>query len=264
MNRGSVRDDCRSWANLFNGVVTFRRARYHGVMEVPRCSSWNALIAAVGVFMIVLAGLSSGAVADEFTLVTFDTSDGGTIEAALFKADSAQVVVMAHGAVFNKESWYPLAKEIQAKGVDVLSIDFRGYGNSKAKRSSDKHLDIIGAVEYLKLAGYKSVGLLGGSMGGTAVLRALDSSPDPVITKAVLLAPAGGPSITQPNIEKLFIVSEGDRVASSTRKLHEQSSSPKEIEVFSGSSHAQHLFKTEHAPALTKRIVTFLVTKPTQ
>jgi hypothetical protein len=52
---------------------------------------------------------STPVMAQSFSLVTFDTADGGRIEAAWFAAGKNKAVIFAHGAIYNKESWYFLA-----------------------------------------------------------------------------------------------------------------------------------------------------------
>ena len=85
---------------------------------------------------------------NNFDIVQFNTEDGGKIEAALFKANSAKIIIYAHGAIFDKESWYFLAEEFQKKNIAGLSIDFRGYGNSKSGKTTNKWYDILGAINY--------------------------------------------------------------------------------------------------------------------
>ena len=210
---------------------------------------------------VIVAGLllSLGCSAEEaFEVVAFPTADGGLIEAALFAAEGDRAAVFAHGAVFDKESWYPQAERLQKAGVTALSIDFRGYGNSKAGTAAEKYHDILGAVAFLEAKGFEKIAVVGGSMGGAAVLRALAHSDSKAIVKAVLLAPAGGDPIASTTISKLFIVSEGDRLAATVQRLHEASTKPKELKVYPGNAHAQHLFKTEHAEDLMKRIIKFI------
>lgn len=195
---------------------------------------------------------------EDFEIVSFSTSDGGSIEASMFPADGKRVAILAHGAVFDKESWYPLCESLQTAGVNALSIDFRGYGNSTAGSSSDKSLDVLGAIAYLEAQGFDDIAVIGGSMGGAATLDALAKTNSTSITKAVLLAPAGGAPIANEQIDKLFIVAEGDRLSTRVKSLHDESTSPKQLKVYDGDAHAQHLFKTEHADDLTKTIVDFL------
>ncbi len=58
--------------------------------------------------------------------------------------------------------------------------------------------------------------------------------------------------------DKLFIVSEGDRLSDSVRSQFQKAPEPKRLEILKGSAHAQHIFKTDQAEKLEKLIVDFL------
>ena len=208
------------------------------------------------VFFAVLS--SPKAMAQAYELVNFSTEDGGKIEASFFKADNSKAVIFAHGAIFNKESWYFLAEEFQRKGVSALSIDFRGYGNSTSGTTSKKMYDILGAISYLKEQSFTDINVVGGSMGGAAVLLALSNNSTP-IHKVVLLAPAGGPAIESTTTDKLFVVSENERMFNRVMTIFESSADPKQIKVYPGDTHAQHLFKTDVRDELIERIINFII-----
>ena len=226
---------------------------------VPHRYPSTAAARAGAAFVVAALLVSLGCSAeDAFEVVTFPTTDGGLIEAALFDAEGDRAAVFAHGGIFNKESWYPQAERLQQAGVAALSIDFRGYGNSKAGTAPEKYHDVLGAVAFLEAKGFEKIAVVGGSMGGAAVLRALAHSDSTSIVKAVLLAPSGGDPIASATISKLFVVSEGDRHVGTAKRLHAASADPKELKVYPGDAHAQHLFKTGHAEDLTNRIVKFI------
>jgi len=210
------------------------------------------------VLAVVAVMSSPKAIAQTYELVNFGTQDGGEVEAAMFKADSSKVVVFAHGAIFNKESWYFLAEDFQRRGVAALSIDFRGYGNSTAGRTSKKMYDILAAVSYLKAQGFSDINIIGASMGGAAVLAALHSDPASV-RKVVLLAPAGGPAIASTAIDKLFVVSENERMFKGVMAIYNASAEPKQVQIYPGKAHAQHLFKSNVRDGLIERITSFIV-----
>lgn len=201
---------------------------------------------------------SATASADLYELVDFRTEDGGEIEASFFSASNNKAVVFAHGAIFNKESWYFLAEEFQRKGISALSIDFRGYGGSIPGSSPKKMYDILGAISYLKDQGFTEINIIGASMGGAAVLLALDNNIIP-INKVVMLAPAGGPAIISTASDKLFIVSEKERMFSAVMTIYNASAEPKQIRVYPGNAHAQHLFKTDVRDELIEYIVNYIV-----
>lgn len=199
------------------------------------------------------------AATDGYKLISYTTEDGGVIEASFFEGDKDFVVLFAHGAIFNKESWYFMAERLQNVGVPSLSIDFRGYGNSKKGNTNNRSLDILGAVNYLKEKGFKKIAIVGGSMGGAAVLNALEIKTDDVICRIALLAPAGGPAIRHKSVKKLFVVSKEERLFLRVNKIYDESTQPKELKVYSGSFHAQNMFKSEYNEELTNLIINFLI-----
>jgi len=195
--------------------------------------------------------------AQSFDLVKFDTQDGGSIEAAWFAAGQHKAVIFAHGAIYNKESWYFLAEAFQQQGIAALAIDFRGYGNSKAGSSPQKMYDILAAVAWLKQQGFDDISIVGASMGGAAVLAALAQETVP-ISKVVLLAPAGGPALASTSTDKLFVVSRDEGLYDRVMAIYEASSEPKAIQVYPGDAHAQHLFDTAEREDLIRRITGFI------
>ncbi len=194
---------------------------------------------------------------EKFTLVRFTTEDGGTIQGAFFKAGATKAIVFAHGAVFDKESWYFLAEKFQQQNVASLAIDFRGYGKSKAGSTNKKMYDIIGAVIYLQQQGFTEINIIGGSMGGAAVLAAWSFIKAPV-SKVVLLAPAGGRPIKSTSTDKLFVVSKDEGLYDRVQEIYAGSAEPKQIKVFPGSAHAQHMFKAGYADELVALILAFI------
>lgn len=205
--------------------------------------------------LIALAGATLGA---EFEEVSFKTSDGGEIFANLY-GEGSRAVVLAHGAVFNKESWHLQAMALKERGLKALAVDFRGYGKSTAgKKGRTLSLDVLAAIDYLKSQGAETVSIVGGSMGGRASAEASVASKPGDIYRIILLA---HPPIDSPNEikgDKLFIVSEGDRLAASVQSQYKKAAKPKRLEILEGSAHAQHIFKTNQAEKLTNLIFDFL------
>ena len=191
--------------------------------------------------------------------VAFPTSDGGEIHAHLY-GEGDHAVVLAHGAVFDKESWTPLATKLAEADLKVLAIDFRGYGRSRPGSEGEaRYLDVLAAISYLKEQGTSRVSVVGASMGGGAVARAGVLVGPGEIDRLILLAP-----VAIPNPEKLhanrivYLTAEGDPSLSRTRQQYERAPEPKTLEVLSGDAHAQHLFKTDHSQALVDLILAAL------
>ncbi len=212
---------------------------------------------AVGLFGAVFV-----AVAADFREVSFATADGATIYANLY-GQGGSAVVLAHGAVFNKESWDPLARNLAADGHTVMAIDFRGYGKSKGKGRAS-YEDVLGAVRYLRKHGASTVSVVGGSMGGYASAQASIHSQPGEIDRLVLLASSSPGDAGKLKGAKFFIVSEGDGLKDGVVTQHRRARDPKQLLVLPGSAHAQHIFKTPQGAALVKAIRDFLRPRPVE
>jgi len=216
-------------------------------------------IALIWVVTTVVVGGGARAESGQPTEVSFPTADGGEIHALLY-GSGEHGVVLAHGGVFDKESWAPLAPHLAEAGLRVLAIDFRGYGLSKpGSQGKTLYLDVLAAISYLKAHGATRVSVLGASMGGGAVGRAAVMTGPGEIDRLILLAP-----VAIPNPEKMhashivYITTEGDPSVDRTRSQYERAPEPKGIESLPGNAHAQHIFKTDQSDALVELIVTAL------
>ncbi len=193
-----------------------------------------------------------------FREVSFATSDGGRVFANLYGTGD-HGVVLAHGAIFDKESWSKQAEILVTAGFRVLAIDFRGYGKSKAGTEGNRlELDVLAAVSYLRDNGAKRVSVVGGSMGGGAAAQAAVKAKEGQIDRLVLLAhsPVSRPEKMTGN--KLFIVSNGDSSKRSVQQQYETAADPKKLVIMPGDAHAQHIFKTKYSKQLMDHILTGL------
>ncbi len=208
---------------------------------------------------ILLGSAGSGVSAQEFEEISFSTADGGTIYGNLY-GDGQHAVLLAHGAVFDKESWDELAQELSAAGYQALAIDFRGYGKSTAGRSGNSlYQDVLAGIRYLHSAGSEQVSVIGASMGGGAVAQASVVVEPGEIDKLILLA--GVPIATPERIQgdKLFIVSRGDSLLDAVEGQFARAGEPKELTVLAGSDHAQHIFRSRRrGEELTAAIMAWL------
>ncbi len=202
---------------------------------------------------LVVALLASAPSITQPRLVTFDTADGGRIQAHLY-AGGERSVVLAHGMVFNKESWAPQAERLAAAGYTVLAIDFRGYGESVGGSNSRAlYEDVLGGVRFLKGRGLASVSVIGGSMGGGAAAAAAGMAEPGEIDKLILLSgtPIGGIEGIK-SAATLFVVSEGEGMANQVEDQYQRAPGPKRLELLPGNAHAQHIFKTEQSDPLIR------------
>lgn len=206
-----------------------------------------------------LGAVGSSVSAQGFEEISYPTSDGGLVYGNLY-GGGQHAVLLAHGAVFDKESWDGLAQDLLAEGHQVLAIDFRGYGKSKAGRSGNAlYQDVLAGIRYLHDEGSERVSVIGASMGGGAVAQAAVVVEPGELDKLILLAgvPISTPERMQGN--KLFIVSRGDSLRNAVESQYERAGEPKELTVLAGSAHAQHIFRSRKSgEELTAIIVAWL------
>lgn len=217
---------------------------------------------------VLLAGSPAGSTeAVTAQPVSFVTRDGALIHADLYGAGD-HGVVLAHGGRFDKESWRQQVPHLVGAGFRVLAIDLRGYGESRAPAGSspdegDRHLDVLGAVEYLREAGATTVSVVGASMGGDYAAEAAEADPDEIDRLVLLAAGAYTPLVTT-KARKLFIMSRDDVIGDNEPRLprirsrYEEASEPKELILLEGSAHAQYLFETDQGDRLMREILSFL------
>jgi len=225
-------------------------------MEVDMKQFTRRLAIVVGLFALISITHAAQSPKD----VSFPTADGGRVDADLY-GSGTHGVVFAHGAIFNKQSWAPLAKRIAGQGYRALAIDFRGYGKSRAGNNPRAlYLDVMAAVRWLHKQGVEEVDVVGGSMGGGAAGEAATRLKPGEINKLVLLSAM---PIDRPEDLKaksiLFIASRNEGLASTVREQYWRAPEPKKLILLDGSAHAQNIFDTGQAQNLSDDIVNFLV-----
>lgn len=216
------------------------------------------LFAGLGLFAVVFTASAASSPQD----ISIATADGGMIDADLY-GQGAQGVVFAHGAIFNKQSWAPLARRLAALGFRALAIDFRGYGKSRAgSEGSALDQDVIAAVRWMHAHGVQSVSVVGGSMGGGAAGEAATEVKHGEIDKLILLSPM---PIEHPEQLKanaiLYIASRDEGLASTVQQQFAQAPQPKQLVLLDGSAHAQNIFATAQSQRLSDTIVQFVTGK---
>ncbi len=202
------------------------------------------------VVMLAGVGLMTTLEGAELREVSFTAADGAVIYANEYGAGE-RAVVLAHGMVFDKESWDAQARALAADGFRVLAIDFRGYGKSKGPGGRQSlHEDVLGALRYLRESGATSVSLVGASMGGGAVGRAAAGVRPGEVDRVILLAavPIEHPERMQGR--KLFLATKGDGLYDRVVEQYEKAKEPKRLETLAGEAHAQHIFRTDQGPRL--------------
>lgn len=183
-----------------------------------------------------------------FQEVTIELAGNAATKADYFAGKNPRAVIFAPGAMFSKESWHFLAARFQDLGIGSIALN------------SGSSPDLLNGLAFLKAKGVQKIAIIGASAGGAGVLYTLRDTPDPLVDKVVLLAPAGGPPLQNNIIRKLFIVAEDDMISSSAEvyKLYKSSSDPKLYRELKGSDHAQRLFDSKEKENMVQLIIQFI------
>jgi pimeloyl-ACP methyl ester carboxylesterase len=199
--------------------------------------------------------------------VYLTAEDGGKVCADSY-GHAEKAVVLAHGGRFTKESWRPQARELMAKGFQILAIDFRGFGCSTGPGEKDFdtapfYNDVLAAVHNLKIHGANTVSVVGGSFGGSASGDASIKASKGTIDRIVFLGSAPNLPAAGLKSRTLFLVAQNDANSGGLRlpgiqSQYQQAPQPKELIVLPGSAHAQFLFATNQAGRVMQEILRFL------
>ena len=187
--------------------------------------------------------------------IRYDAAEGGRIEADLYPG-GAHGVLLAHGKVFDKDSWAERATGLQGAGYTVLAPNFRGYGESTGDGAPKTYAaDVAGGLAALRARGCGPVSVIGGSMGAIAAAEAAIAGLAGEVALLMLLSPrqmsapedlAGG--------HVAFVVSEDEDCAADVRAMYDACTAEKSLEVYPGAAHAQFLFDSDQAEALNQLI----------
>jgi len=203
-------------------------------------------------------------VADE--PVRFETTDGVAISGHLYSAGGPKrkVAVLAHEFPRDQTAWTGFAQELANRGIDALTFDFRGYGETGGDKDVSKiDLDLEAAVRFIGSRDYPQVYIFGASMGGTAALKvAARLELAGVVTLSAptdfmgLDARDDVANVAEP---KLFTAARGDDGAPAAVDYFMQHSlQPKLSVIFDASEHGTDLLRGQSGNLLKKQIYDFL------
>lgn len=204
--------------------------------------------------------------------VTFESSDGVTLEGRLF-GDGSTGVVLSHMQPADQRSWFAFANRLADEGYLVLTYDFRGYCPGGEGGCSQGELqipaiwqDVLGAMDFIRSQGATTVALVGASMGGTASLVAAGQEGTDVAVVITLSAPASieglnadAALLQRVDANKLFIAGVGDTsAAASAEQLYEIAPPPKRPEIVPADDHGTDLLTGSRGEAVQRIIETYL------
>ena len=122
--------------------------------------------------------------------------DGTTLAASWYEANSNITIVLLHGVKSNRSEMENIAQMIQDQvGINVLSVDLRGHGNSGGTRGDIQYIgqyedDLADIVTILrKERPNETIIISGHSMGGGIVMRYASRNDVPKADAYLLFAP---------------------------------------------------------------------------
>jgi len=207
--------------------------------------------------------------AEAQTKVSFNARDGWVITADVY-GTGPRGLVLVHGGRLTKESWRTQAEQFRAAGFHVIALDLRGFGQSRpapmVSASEDrKELDVVAAVNYLRLHGAARVSLMGGSMGGDAAADAAVILGHGAVEHLVLLSSAGGQTPERITVGKLLVVAaRDDQRSNGVRRFpdiqagYDRIVAPKSMLVVEGTAHGQAIFDSPDGPRVIEDVLRFL------
>ena len=206
--------------------------------------------------------------------VTFESSDGVTLDGRLFGPDDAPAgVVLAHMSPSDQSSWFDFAERLGREGYRVLTFNFRGYcpggeaGCSEGERApSDIWQGVEGAIGELRDRGVLRIGLVGASMGGTASLVAASKEGTDVDAIVTLSAPtafegldANAEVLAQVPGAKLFIAGHEDAAAAAAvDALYAETLQPKRPLILTTGDHGSDILTGNQAGVASTEIINWL------
>ncbi|WP_370627262.1 alpha/beta hydrolase [Pontibacter sp. HSC-14F20] len=116
--------------------------------------------------------------------ITIPAADGVLLHGLLFKADATKgLVFYLHGNAGSVASWGWVHQAYTALGYDVFVLDYRGYGKSQGKISSERQFYDDAEAAFLEVAGRYSGQqiIVAGYSIGTAAAARLSSLHTPTL-----------------------------------------------------------------------------------
>jgi pimeloyl-ACP methyl ester carboxylesterase len=198
--------------------------------------------------------------------VRFETPDGAAISGHVYSSGGPKqkAVVLAHEFPKDQTAWTAFAQKLAAMGIDALTFDFRGYGETRGAFDSAKlDIDLEYAARFIASRDYAQVYIIGASMGGTAAIKVAArleiaglvtvSAPDFFME---LDAREDIAAVTEP---KLFVAAEDDGGAPDAVEFFaQQAQAPFDSIIFPGEEHGTDILLGEAGADLETALLAFL------
>jgi pimeloyl-ACP methyl ester carboxylesterase len=191
------------------------------------------------------------------SLIHFRATDGTRLDGALVGSGRTGVVLL-HQYPNNLCGFWPYAVYLAGKGLRVLDIDLRCFGESACPVNAKGSVmdDVAGAVAELRRRGASSVALVGASAGASTALIAgakLGTKVSSVVSLSgerdlILVMGASGPADAVPLVKHLvsptlFVVATNDRTTTveETQAMYAATAAKdKRLEILQGPYEGDH------------------------
>ncbi len=204
-----------------------------------------------------------------FEEVRFTAEDGVDLAATLFGQGDVAVLLLHMGSGgATQKSWHPFARVLAQNGYAVLTLDFRGRGESRGRLLPRLLLyDARAAVEFLRGRGYSRFVCMGASMGGTTCMcLAREVALEGYVVISSTMSLWGPPTevneeeLAQLTMPKLYVYGTKDAsaVVMDMKDMHRASAYPKQLIQYRDAAHGTDLFLTPYGDALRQALLDFL------
>lgn len=109
------------------------------------------------------------------------------------KEKTKSIIILTHGFTSNKDRprFIKTAEAFVREGFAFLRYDLGGSGESdEAPVTVENQVkDVKAAIKYVRNRGYKKIGLIGASLGGSASVKAYDEGIGPIVLWSSVIAP---------------------------------------------------------------------------
>jgi len=186
-------------------------------------------------------------------VVSFRTEDGIELSGRLFGPRHAEAgIVLAHGATVDQSSWFAFAEELGRRGYLVLTFDFRGYCpggdagcSDGSKDTNTRPTDLHAAIQEIRSFGIERLGLMGSSLGGSAVLTVAADEGDRLdLVVALSAVSATDDDLRSISAPKLFMAGTADDgIAALAQRFFDASSQPKRLVLLDTEDHGAEMLR---------------------
>ena len=188
------------------------------------------------------------------------TIDGVKLAFTYCPSDKAMPgVILLHMLGRNRGDYAEFAQRLHSEGFNVISIDFRGHGESDGNVQEfteqdfqDMVKDVKAAKDFLAEEGVTKVGIVGASIGANVALQY--AVTDPAVAALVLLSPGENyRGVTTEDVMPRYnnpvylLAAEDDRDSAIAAKRLEELAHISLLQVYPRGGHGTRLFATTRA-----------------